>query len=308
MAEATPKTTGAGHASTPSNASSSAQPPSKTLNQPPIELSDFEPSGRTATGAGSQGPLSYVSIPTTSPISSFLSVLPSSTMSESAATANTASENTKPEQESSWTSNAAVSSQSRRDPLSIENTAQTASASVSAAEPSSSSTPAPAIQRLDSVAIGPSIDVDPKLVTSDAGPVLLITLLLTSGARHPYKLDEKYLTKRNVVVPALTEGGRKDPYSISVYTLKELILREWREEWETQPSSPSSIRLIYFGRLLDDKTPLKECRFNTESANVVHMTVRPQDIVDEEDASKSKALARGREGAEGTAGCRCVIL
>ena len=258
MAEATPKTTGAGHASTPSNASSSAQPPSKTLNQPPIELSDFEPSGRTATGAGSQGPLSYVSIPTTSPISSsFLSVLPSSTMSESAATANTASENTKPEQESSWTSNAAVSSQSRRDPLSIENTAQTASASVSAAEPSSSSTPAPAIQRLDSVAIGPSIDVDPKLVTSDAGPVLLITLLLTSGARHPYKLDEKYLTKRNVVVPALTEGGRKDPYSISVYTLKELILREWREEWETQPSSPSSIRLIYFGRLLDDKTPLK---------------------------------------------------
>ena len=178
-------------------------------------------------------------------------------MSESAAAANTANENTKPEQESSWTSNAAVSSQPRRDPLSTENTAQTASASASAAEPSSSSTPAPAIQRLESVAIGPSIDVDPKLVTSDAGPVLLITLLLTSGARHPYKLDEKYLTKRNVVVPALTEGGRKDPYSISVYTLKELILREWREEWETQPSSPSSIRLIYFGRLLDDKTPLK---------------------------------------------------
>lgn len=138
--------------------------------------------------------------------------------------------------------------------------------------------------------------------------MLLITLLLTSGARHPYKLDEKYLTKRNVTVPALTESGRKDPYSISVYTLKELILREWREEWEAQPSSPSSIRLIYFGRLLDDKTPLKDCRFNAEAANVVHMTVRPQDIVDEEDASKSKALARGREGEEGTAGCRCVIL
>jgi hypothetical protein len=86
--------------------------------------------------------------------------------------------------------------------------------------------------------------------------VLLITLLLTSGARHPYKLDEKYLTKRNVAVPTLTDGGRKDPYSISVYTLKELILREWREEWEAQPSSPNSIRLIYFGRLLEDNTPL----------------------------------------------------
>lgn len=55
----------------------------------------------------------------------------------------------------------------------------------------------------------------------------------------------------------MTEGGKKDPFSISVYTLKELILREWREEWEAQPSSPSSIRLIYFGRLLDDKTALK---------------------------------------------------
>lgn len=50
-----------------------------------------------------------------------------------------------------------------------------------------------------------------------------------------------------------------------------------------------------------------ECKFNAESANVVHMTVRPQDIVDEEDASKSKALARDREGGENTAGCRCVI-
>lgn len=139
-------------------------------------------------------------------------------------------------------------------------------------------------------------------------PVLVITLLLTSGARHPYKIDEKYLTKRNVNIPGTTENGKKDPFSISVYTLKELILREWREEWEAQPSSPSSIRLIYFGRLLDDKAVLKECRFNTEATNVIHMTVRPQDIVDEEDAAKGKGLGRDREGGEGTAGCRCVIL
>jgi len=92
-----------------------------------------------------------------------------------------------------------------------------------------------------------------------------------------------------------------------VYTLKELILREWREEWEAQPSSPSSIRLIFFGKLLDDKIPLKDCKFH-EGANVVHMTVRPQEVVDEEDASKSKAMARDREGGESTAGCRCVIL
>ena len=86
--------------------------------------------------------------------------------------------------------------------------------------------------------------------------VCSITLLLGSGARHPYRLDERYLAKRGVALTGLTESGKKDPFSISVYTLKELILREWRDEWESRPSSPSSIRLIYFGKLLDDKLKL----------------------------------------------------
>ncbi len=79
----------------------------------------------------------------------------------------------------------------------------------------------------------------------------MMTLLLTSGARHPFKLDTKYLQKRNVDV----QGN--DPFNLSVYKLKELILREWRDEWEQKPASPSSIRLISFGKLLDDKAPLK---------------------------------------------------
>jgi len=162
--------------------------------------------------------------------------------------------------------------------------------------------------RNDSIAIGPDTDASHTPVPDTSNPVCIITLLLTSGARHPYKLDEKYLIKRNVNVPGLLENGRKDPFSISVYTLKELILREWREEWEAQPSSPSSIRLIHFGRLLDDKTPLKDCRFSTESPNVVHMTVKPQDMIDDEEASKGKASGRERDGQEVTPGCRCVIL
>jgi len=193
-----------------------------------------------------------------------------------------------------------------RDPLSSSKDApENATTATSVTEQSSTQ---PHLSRLDSVAIGLSTDSMSPPTTNEPGPALVITLLLTSGARHPYKIDEKYLTKRNVDVPGMTEGGRKDPLSISVYTLKELILREWREEWEAQPSSPSSIRLIHFGRLLDDKVPLKECRFIADAPNVVHMTVKPQDIVDEEDASKGKALARDREGGERTARCRCVIL
>jgi hypothetical protein len=51
-----------------------------------------------------------------------------------------------------------------------------------------------------------------------------------------------------------------------------------------------------------------DCKFNEKEANVVHMTVRPQDIVDEEDASKGKGMGRNGDGNESTAGCRCVIL
>lgn len=132
----------------------------------------------------------------------------------------------------------------------------------------------------------------------------MMTLLLTNGARHPFKLDGKYLNRRNVEV----QGN--DPFNLSVYQLKELILREWREEWECKPSSPSSIRLIYFGKLLDDKAALRGSKFNHDSPNVVHMTVKPQDILDEEEAAAKGGKSGSRTGddEERSSGCRCVIL
>lgn len=75
-------------------------------------------------------------------------------------------------------------------------------------------------------AIGPATDKPTPMPKESEieGPVLFITLLLTStGTRHPYKLDEKYLKKRNVVV----DGN--NPVNISLYKLKELILRDWRD-------------------------------------------------------------------------------
>jgi hypothetical protein len=56
----------------------------------------------------------------------------------------------------------------------------------------------------------------------DTGPSLDITLLLTTGSRHPFTIDGKYLKKRSITVE------NNDPFAISVYTLKELIWREWR--------------------------------------------------------------------------------
>jgi hypothetical protein len=56
----------------------------------------------------------------------------------------------------------------------------------------------------------------------DGGPSLVITLLLITGARHPFRIDSKYLRKRGISV------NNHDPFNMSVYTLKELIWREWR--------------------------------------------------------------------------------
>jgi len=78
--------------------------------------------------------------------------------------------------------------------------------------------------RAFTTAIGPSSDQPMPLPKDEStGPTLMITLLLTTGARHPFKIDPKYLLKRNVDVPG------NDPFNLSVYKLKELILREWRE-------------------------------------------------------------------------------
>lgn len=134
----------------------------------------------------------------------------------------------------------------------------------------------------------------PGKETEDAGPSLHITLLLTTGSRHPFTIDGKYLRKRSVNV------DNNDPFAMSVYTLKELIWREWRSgksiywrciigrasntnpiiDWETRPSSPSSIRLISFGKLLDDKCPLsgmdRDSTALTPSNQLYRLQVQPR--------------------------------
>ncbi|KAF3034984.1 hypothetical protein E8E12_001627 [Didymella heteroderae] len=170
------------------------------------------------------------------------------------------------------------------------------------AQPAASSSAAPParneLNRTETeAALGPSTDGPAANPDNSNGPTVVIMLLLTTGARHPYKIDEKYLNKRNVKVDEM------DPYKISVYQLKELIWRDWREEWEPRPTSPSSIRLIHFGRMLDDNSLLKDCRFQTEAPNVVHMTIKPQEVVDEEENAKTGKSAKTRDdGEETTAG------
>lgn len=93
-------------------------------------------------------------------------------------------------------------------------------------ESMSNTTPPPLTREMTRPAIGPATDKPsplPPKETEIEGPCLYITLLLTTGARHPFRLDQRYLKKRNVEV----EGN--NPVNMSFYKLKELILRDWRE-------------------------------------------------------------------------------
>ncbi|KOS18246.1 hypothetical protein ESCO_002970 [Escovopsis weberi] len=159
------------------------------------------------------------------------------------------------------------------------------------------------------MAIGPAQD-EIKIAPSGpgSGPVCNLTLLPMSGGRHPYRIDAKYLGRRNVAVPDLDQDGNPDPFSISIYTLKELILREWRADWEAKPASPSSIRLIYFGKLLDDKDQLKTYQFNSDNPNVVHMSIRPQDLDDEEPKTGTKSLPTGPGSSTRARDGRCCVI
>ena len=81
---------------------------------------------------------------------------------------------------------------------------------------------------------------------------LSITLLLISGVRYPFTINSEYLSRHNIQV------ADSDPMQMGVFALKECIWKEWKdEEWNVKPPSANFIRLIHFGRLLDDRQQLK---------------------------------------------------
>lgn len=121
--------------------------------------------------------------------------------------------------------------QTERTPTSNDAALAATAASTTTAQPSNPTQPSKDAPESDenrpssSAALEPS----PSNATTPAGkepegtgPVLQLNLLLTSGSRHPFKIDGKYLQKRGVIVPD------NDPYQMSVYTLKELVWKEWR--------------------------------------------------------------------------------
>ncbi|KAL9058086.1 MAG: hypothetical protein Q9162_001948 [Coniocarpon cinnabarinum] len=206
----------------------------------------------------------------------------------------------------------------------------------------------------DRPAIGPATSqshLPTTLASQDPSePALQLIILLVSGARHPFTISESFLQKRGISsAKASSKKGSTtlDPYGISGYTLKELIWRDWRDDWETRPSSPGGIRLISLGRLVDDNKPLSgkstlrapatnlmrfcrafvvcdqiSSRFRltmsadyfspdreaTMSNHVVHMTVKPADMEDDDGAHKKRGRASSEDGERRSNCCCCSVM
>jgi hypothetical protein len=54
-------------------------------------------------------------------------------------------------------------------------------------------------------------------------------------------------------------------------------------------------------------TSTAECKFNTEAPNVVHMSVKPQEIAEEDDVKNPKHHRRMSEGDRRSFNC-CIVL
>lgn len=53
--------------------------------------------------------------------------------------------------------------------------------------------------------------------------------------------------------------------------------------------------------------PYLEYRFSAEAPNVVHMSVKPAEMIEEDEAGKGKSSSSGGRNPERSSGC-CVIL
>ncbi|SPJ92829.1 uncharacterized protein FTOL_13794 [Fusarium torulosum] len=92
---------------------------------------------------------------------------------------------------------------------------------------------------------------------SEKSPTYPITVISVFGSPHSFRIDAGYLIQMKIPMPEVTQNGQPDPLSMSISSLKGLLFRQWRNTWGLKPVNPSFIRLIFFGKLLDDQMSLK---------------------------------------------------
>ncbi|KAK9244510.1 hypothetical protein V1506DRAFT_554633 [Lipomyces tetrasporus] len=160
------------------------------------------------------------------------------------------------------------------DPLSLSTTLSTATDSSSLPADDKTAvavTPATPADTIKTTLAGDDINDDEDDDKSITVSPLTLTLLLISGLRASITIDREYMKGHSL--------GLREPESLTVLTLKECLWKDWKDEWGERPCGTEYIRLIHFGRLLDDKDSLASSQLSrTNMYNVLHMSIRPASI------------------------------
>jgi len=132
---------------------------------------------------------------------------------------------------------------------------------------------------------------------ADPNAFKITILLASSGNRTQLSINRSFLEKASLV-----EG---DGFLVS--QLKNAIWKDWPSDWpDALPPSPNFLRLIYAGKMLPDKSTLTECNIGPGLPNIIHLSVRPADFVEDEfESSKKIPGIPRRSGGNGC--CNCII-
>lgn len=128
-------------------------------------------------------------------------------------------------------------------------------------------------------------------------PMVHVRALVISGQNHVFNFD-----------PEITVGR-----------MKELVWSMWPSDWTepTQPPSPSYLRILHAGRILQDDTTLSSNNLPVATAptnpTVIHISVRSYSIRAEDDPKKGSNLHPSRTRSRGAGqdevgGCKCIIM
>ncbi|WVQ69435.1 uncharacterized protein L199_007652 [Kwoniella botswanensis] len=107
---------------------------------------------------------------------------------------------------------------------------------------------------------------------------------------------------------------------LTVGRMKELIWSSWPSEWTdpAQPPSPSYLRILHAGRILQDDSTLASNNLPVSETSslptVIHISVRSFSIRADDDPKKPHGLgrttsaSRSHRGEDDVGGCKCVIM
>ncbi|ODN79398.1 hypothetical protein, variant [Cryptococcus amylolentus CBS 6039] len=143
----------------------------------------------------------------------------------------------------------------------------------------------------------------------------------TSLAKVPPVDDSPQPDKVHLKV--LVISGQNRFYSFepdcTVGRVKELVWSSWPKEWTdpAQPPSPSYLRILHSGRILQDDTSLSSNKLpagpSSSPPTVVHISVRSFSIKGDDEPKKPSAhrsLSRQsvRAADDEVGGCKCIIM